>query len=111
MKGTQPARADDWFVLACSAADGSRSVALQLKESAPPTWQRYTDAWVAQANAGRHTYGRYSWNVMGSQPCPSPSPTPPPLSTFSFPPGVTPVRTPFIPTPTPTLNPGQSKKP
>src|SRR5207249_3535799 len=78
IKGTQPARQDDWFVTGCAKSDGTRSVALQLKESAPEGWQRYTDKWVADANAGKHTYGRYSWNVMGSQPCPSPSPTPAP---------------------------------
>ena len=93
IKGTQPARQDDWFVTGCAKSDGTRSVALQLKESAPEGWQRYTDKWVADANAGKHTYGRYSWNVMGSQPCPSPSPTP-------------------VPTPTgPTLRPGQTPTP
>ncbi|HZP96023.1 MAG TPA: transglycosylase domain-containing protein [Candidatus Limnocylindria bacterium] len=115
IKGTQPARADDWFVLGCPQPDGTRKVALQLKENAPPTWQRYTDKWVADANAGLHTYGRYSWNVIGSQPCPSPSPSPSPsaspsatgprpsgsgapIPTPTFPPGITP---PPIPTPTP----------
>jgi membrane peptidoglycan carboxypeptidase len=78
VKGTQPARQDDWWVQGCPQADGSRKVALQLKEGAPAEWQRYTDAWVADANAGRHTYGRYSWNVLGSQPCPTPSPSPSP---------------------------------
>jgi hypothetical protein len=90
IKGTQPARQDDWFVTGCAKSDGTRSVALQLKESAPEGWQRYTDQWVADANAGRHTYGRYSWNVMGSKPCPSPSPTPSPSpSPATLPPGVT----------------------
>jgi 1A family penicillin-binding protein len=88
IKGTQPTRTDDWFVQGCPTSDGSRKVALQLKENAPPTWQRYTDKWAADANAGVHTYGRYSWNVMGSQPCPSPSPSPTPSPTL--PPGVTP---------------------
>jgi membrane peptidoglycan carboxypeptidase len=131
IKGTQPARQDDWFVQGCAQSDGTRKVALQLKESAPAEWQRYTDKWVADANAGLHTYGRYSWNVLGSQPCPSPSPTPspspspsptsprppgttPPFPTAILPPGVTlpPTSTPrptppttFAPTPTPTPTP------
>jgi membrane peptidoglycan carboxypeptidase len=78
IRGTQPARQDDWFVQGCVQSDGTRKVALQLKESAPAEWQRYTDKWVADANAGVHTYGRYSWNVLGSKPCPSPSPGPSP---------------------------------
>jgi membrane peptidoglycan carboxypeptidase len=115
IRGTQPARADDWYVQGCPQPDGSRKVAMQLKEQAPPTWQRYTDHWVAGANAGFYNYGRYSWSVMGSQPCPSPSPTPSPSPSPSaprpsgsglptLPPGITPA-------PTPTQNPGQSKKP
>jgi membrane peptidoglycan carboxypeptidase len=103
IRGTQPARQDDWFVQGCPGADGSRKVALQLKESGPETWTKYTDAWVAAANAGQHTYGRYSWNVMGSQPCPSPSPTPSPRVTFTLPPTFTPVPTPpRTPSPSPT---------
>ncbi len=83
IKGTQPAQKDDWFVQGCPAADGSRKVALQLKEKAPPEWQRYTDQWVKDANAGKHTYGRYSWNVMGSGPCPTFSPSPSPSASPS----------------------------
>ena len=103
----------------CAQANGSRNVALQLRESAPPTWQRYTDKWVADANAGRNTYGRYSWNVLGSQPCPSPSPTPTPSPTLppgvtptpprlSLPPGVTLAPGVTLP-PAPTLPPGQRR--
>ena len=110
IRGTQPARQDDWFVQGCVRGDGSRPVALQLKEAGPDIWTKYTDAWVAAANAGTHTYGRYSWNVMGSQPCPSPSPTPSPRVTFTLPPTFTPVPTPpRTPSPIPTATP--TKKP
>jgi membrane peptidoglycan carboxypeptidase len=115
IRGTQPVRQDDWFVQGCVQGDGTRKVALQLKESAPEMWTKYTDAWINAANAGSHTYGRYSWNVLGSQPCPSPSPTPSPTQprvTFTLPPTFTPVptRTPTpsparTPTPTPTKTP------
>jgi penicillin-binding protein 1A len=106
IKGKTPAKQDDWFTQGCVGGDGSRSVALQLRESAPEGWQRYTDKWVRDANAGVHTYGRYSWNVLGSQPCPSPSPTPPPRVTFTLPPTFTPVPTaPRTPTPVPTRTP------
>ena len=108
VKGKVPAKQDDWFVQGCPSGDGTRKVALQLKESAPASWARYTDKWVADANAGRHTYGRYAWNVLGSQPCPSPSPSPtasprpsPTLPFFTVPPSILPTKTP-VPTPTPT---------
>jgi membrane peptidoglycan carboxypeptidase len=106
IRGTQPARQDDWFVAGCQSADGSRKVALSLKESQPEGWTRYTDAWVAQANAGQHTYGRYSWNVLGSKPCPSPSPSPsrtasPSPSVVPSPSGSLTPRPSGAPTPTP----------
>jgi 1A family penicillin-binding protein len=112
IKGTQPAKQDDWFVTGCAKADGTRSVALQLKENAPVGWQRYTDQWVNDANAGRHTYGRYSWNVMGSQPCPSLSPTPVPTpSAPTLRPGQTPTPTPLQLPPGFTLAPGVTLPP
>ena len=98
VKGKVPAKQDDWFVQGCASADGTQKVALQLKESGPASWTRYTDQWVKDANAGRHTYGRYSWNVLGSQPCPSPSPSP--SASLTPVPTRTPAPTP-IPTPTP----------
>jgi membrane peptidoglycan carboxypeptidase len=124
IKGKTPARQDDWFVQGCPAPDGTRKVALQLKENAPAMWQRYTDRWAADANAGRHTYGRYSWNIMGSQPCPSPSPSPSPTASPSpspsptgsrspaptLPPGLTPVPTPTLP-PVPTRTPPPGQRP
>ncbi len=110
VKGKVPAKQDDWFVQGCAGADGTRKVALQLKESAPAQWTRYTDRWVADANAGRHTYGRYSWNVLGSQPCPSPSPTPSPSPSPS--PSPTPRRSgTSVPFPTAILPPGVTLPP
>ena len=125
IRGTQPARQDDWFVQGCTQSDGTRKVALQLKESAPASWQRYTDKWVADANTGVHTYGRYSWNVLGSQPCPSPSPSPSPSPTpspsgslsprpsGSGVPSGSPTRTPVptVPFPTAILPPGVTLPP
>ncbi|HUQ41000.1 MAG TPA: PBP1A family penicillin-binding protein [Candidatus Limnocylindrales bacterium] len=116
VKGKTPAKQDDWFVQGCLNAEGTRKVAMQMKESAPPGWTRYTDKWVADANAGRHTYGRYSWNVQGSQPCPSftpspspspsPSPTPTPVVPVTSPPTPRPSGPP-TPVPTRTPPPGQ----
>ncbi len=40
VKGTQPARQDDWWVQGCPQSDGSRKVALQLKESAAALHRR-----------------------------------------------------------------------
>ncbi len=121
IRGTQPARQDDWFVPGCPQPDGTRKVAIQLKESAPAEWQRYTDKWVTDANAGVHTYGRYSWNVMGSQPCPSPSPSPSasfsPRPSGSGLPSGSPTRTPLpsgslpLPTILPTPTPAPTKTP
>ena len=75
---------------------------------APAQFQRYTDQWIRDAIAGTHTYGRYSWNLVSPDPCPTPSPTPVPTRTpsFTFPPGVTPTPPPTkTPVPTPTKKP------
>jgi hypothetical protein len=99
VKGTEPAKTDDWFVAGCQAADGTTKVAMKIQDPrAPATWQRYTDQWVRDAIVGRHTYGRYTWNLVGPDPCPvfTPRPTPAPTPTFRIGP---PPR--FTPTPTP----------
>jgi hypothetical protein len=89
-----PAKRDDWFVEGCAAPDGTRKVAMKIQDPrAPSEWQRYTDQWIRDAAAGRHTYGRYSWNLVTPEPCPTPSPTPSPTPT--------PIPTPILPTPTP----------
>ena len=104
IKGTVPAKIDDWFVAGCAAADGTRKVAMRVQDPrAPQEWQRYTDQWARDAIAGKHGYGRYSWNLVSPDPCPSytpaPSPTPTPSPFFGF------------PTPTPTPNPFQVGSP
>src|SRR3989454_8054724 len=102
IKGTEPARNDDWFVAGCQLPDGSRKVAMKIQDiRAPAGFQRYTDQWIRDAIVGRHTYGRYTWNLVSPDPCPTPSPTPtpPPFPTRSVP-----TPSPFygFPTPTPT---------
>jgi hypothetical protein len=101
VRGTVPTQADNWWVEGCPGADGSRRVALKPQERAPGNvWQKYTDAWIKAANAGVHNYGRYSWNLIGSEACPtfSPSPSPSPSPSTGFTPGPTvkPSGTPFV---------------
>ena len=100
IKGTEPARNDDWFVAGCQLPDGSRKVAMKIQDiRAPAAFQRYTDQWIRDAIVGRHTYGRYTWNLVSPDPCPTPSPTPtpPPFPTRSVP-----TPSPFYGFPTPT---------
>ena len=107
LKGTEPVKPDDWFVAGCPAPDGTSKIAMKINDTrAPAQFQRYTDQWIRDAIAGRHTYGRYSWNLVSPDPCPTPSPTPVPTRTpsFTFPPGVTPTPQP-TPVPTPTKKP------
>jgi membrane peptidoglycan carboxypeptidase len=101
VRGTVPTQADNWWVEGCPAADGTRRVALKPQERAPGNvWQKYTDAWIKAANAGVHNYGRYSWNLIGSEACPtfspSPSPSPSPSTGFSPTPTIRPSGTPFV---------------
>ena len=109
VRGTEPRKPDDWFTQGCPSPDGSQRVAMQIKEGGPSAWRRYTDLWIAQAQNGMHTYGRYSWNLRTADPCPSPSASPSPR-----PPSATPPRpsgsplpsgsgSPAPVTPTPTL--------
>ncbi|HEV8468153.1 MAG TPA: transglycosylase domain-containing protein [Candidatus Limnocylindria bacterium] len=96
IKGTEPTRTDDWFVAGCQAPDGTRKVAMKIQDTrAPAAFQRYTDQWIRDAITGRHTYGRYTWNLVSPDPCPTPSPTPRPTIRFTPPPG-------FFGSPTPT---------
>lgn len=101
VRGTVPTQADNWWVEGCPGPDGARRVALKPQERAPGNvWQKYTDQWIKAANAGVHNYGRYSWNLTGSEPCPtfspSPSPSPSPSTGFSPGPTVRPSGTPFV---------------
>jgi membrane peptidoglycan carboxypeptidase len=107
VKGTEPAKADDWFVVGCAQTDGSAKVSMKINDTrAPAAFQRYTDQWVRDAIAGKHAYGRYTWNLVAPDPCPSPSPSLTPVPTRT--PGATPTfpvptfTLPPFPTPTPT---------
>ena len=103
VRGTQPAKVDDWYALGCPGPDGSAKVGMRINDPrAAPEWQRYTDQWIRDANAGRHSYGRYTWNLIGPDPCPTSTPTPTPTRT----PSPTPTQ-PATPTPRPT----NTKKP
>jgi hypothetical protein len=105
IKGTEPVKADDWFVVGCARPDGSTPVSMRINDTrAPASFQRYTDQWVRDAIAGKHSYGRYTWNLASPDPCPTSSPTPTPVPTRTSSPGPTqsfvpPTRTP-VPTPT-----------
>ncbi len=116
VKGTEPRKPDDWFTQGCPSPDGSQRVAMQIRESGPTAWKRYTDLWIEQAQKGVHTYGRYSWNLRTADPCPSPSASPSPRPPSATPPrpsgsplpsgsGTPAPITPTPVTPTPTPNP------
>ena len=98
VKGTEPRRTDDWYTESCPLPDGTRNVGMRIREGGQPAWQRYTDEWVTQAIAGKHTYGRYTWNLVPAAGCPSPSPSPLP--------SLLPGQTPFV-----TLPPGMTLPP
>jgi 1A family penicillin-binding protein len=105
VRGTQPAKVDDWYVQGCPGPDGSAKIGMRINDPrALPAWQRYTDQWIRDANAGRYSYGRYTWNLVSNDPCPTPSPTPSPTAT------ATPVPT-RTPVPTPTPRPTNTRKP
>ena len=109
IKGTEPAKTDDWLVAGCPQPDGSAKVAMKINDThAPAPFQRYTDQWIRDAIAGKHAYNRYTWNLVSPDPCatPSPSLTPVPTRTpvSTRTPGGTPTLPPF-PTPTPTPTP------
>jgi membrane peptidoglycan carboxypeptidase len=111
IKGTEPTKADDWFVAGCVQTDGSTKVAMKINDTrAPAPFQRYTDQWIRDAMTGKHAYGRYTWNLVGPDPCPTPSASLTPVPTRTPAPTPLPTRTPgFTPFPTPTPTP--TKKP
>ncbi len=89
IKGTVPARQDDWFQIGCTG-----KVVMVVREPGPASWHADTAAWVTQAMAGRHGYNRYNWPSLLStgMPCATPSPTPTPSPSGI--PGFTPFPTP-----------------
>jgi membrane peptidoglycan carboxypeptidase len=135
IRGTEPRTQDDWYVPGCPKEDGSTSVGMRIREIGQPVWQQYTQLWIEQAKAGAHSHGRYTWNLVSEEPCPTPSPTPSPTPTEAvtpspsgtLPPGVTPLPTgtfdpfprpsqplpplTFQPAPTPTPSPSPSPTP
>ncbi|MEK6206142.1 MAG: transglycosylase domain-containing protein [Chloroflexota bacterium] len=103
MKGTEPSKADDWFVAGCVQPDGATKVAMKINDTrAPASFQKYTDQWVRDAITGKHAYGRYTWNLVSPDPCPTPSPSLTPVPTRTPEPTPVPTRTPSFPTPVPT---------
>src|SRR6267378_2619708 len=100
IKGTEPARTDDWFVAGCAGSDGSAKIAMKINDTrAPVPFQRYTDQWIRDAIAGKHAYSRYTWSLVSPDPCPSPTPVLTPVPTR------TPGTTPTVPPPSFTLPP------
>jgi membrane peptidoglycan carboxypeptidase len=110
LRGTEPRSSDTWYVPGCAKEDGSTAVGMRIREIGQPVWQQYTQLWIDQARAGGHSYGRYGWNLVGEEPCPTPSPTPSPTATPTETPE--PTRTPRpTPTPRPTRTPRGSIDP
>lgn len=105
VRGTEPRKQDDWYTRGCPAPDGSARAGLQLNEGGPATWKFYRDRWASEANKGQHSYGRYTWNIVTDEPCPSPSasPSPSPSPTAPRPSGSLPPAPSRSPLPTPTL--------
>ncbi|HET7701434.1 MAG TPA: PBP1A family penicillin-binding protein [Candidatus Limnocylindria bacterium] len=84
--GTEPKKTDADFYTSCG-----------INLRAPfADWQRDYNTWAAEAVAGRHSYGRFSWQICGFAPKPSASP--------SSSPGATP-RPSATPPPKPTKRP------
>ncbi len=82
VEGTEPKKNDADFYTSCGI----------LLRAPFADWQRDYNTWAAQAVAGQHSYGRYSWQICGfaraspspsagaspSAPPPKPTPTPRP---------------------------------
>ncbi len=86
LKGTEPRTTDNWYVQACAKPDGSAAVGMRIREIGPATWAQYTQRWIADAQKGAHSYGRYTWSLVTEEPCPSPSASPSPSRSPSPPP-------------------------
>lgn len=110
LRGTEPRRADDWYTTGCPDEDGTARVAMVVREVGPDAWKPYRDLWIAQAMDGRHTYGRYTWNLATGEPCPSPSPSPSPSESPSESPSPSPDGSPE-PIPSPGVTPLPSPSP
>ncbi len=102
VRGTAPAKKDDWYVEGCPSSDGGRRVVMRVSEAGPAAWKPFTDQWVKEAMAGAHTYKRYSWNLASPDPCPSPSPSPSATASPSTTPSPTAPPPSAAPTPSPS---------
>jgi membrane peptidoglycan carboxypeptidase len=65
VQGTEPTTDDSDFYQSCG---------IRLRAHFPD-WQKDADRWAAEAVAGRHSYGRFSWRICGFAP-PPPRATP-----------------------------------
>ncbi|MBM4435306.1 MAG: hypothetical protein FJ028_09470 [Chloroflexi bacterium] len=87
LRGTEPRVTDSWYVAGCPAADGTTTVGMRIREIGLATWAPYTQKWIADAQKGTHSYGRYTWSLVSEDPCPSPSASPTPTRSPTAPPG------------------------
>jgi membrane peptidoglycan carboxypeptidase len=86
VRGTEPRSTDTWYVPGCPKPDGTTTIGMRIREIGPATWAPYTQRWIADAQKGMHSYGRYTWSLVSEDPCPSPSPTPTPSPSPTAPP-------------------------
>jgi hypothetical protein len=133
VKGTEPRTSDTWYVPGCPKPDGTSTVGMHIREIGPGLWSGYTQRWIDDAKKGGHSYGRFTWNLVTEDACPSPSATPSPSPSPSGParpsaspsgsgsprPSASPTRDPFptpsfplppiitLPPPSPSRDPGR----
>ena len=86
VKGTEPRNTDTWYTQGCPRPDGTSTVGMRIREIGPGVWAPYTQRWIDEAKHGGHSYGRYTWNLVTEEACPSPSATPSPSPSPSGPP-------------------------
>jgi hypothetical protein len=85
VKGTEPRNTDTWYVQGCPKPDGTSTVGMRVREIGPAVWSGYTQRWIDDAKKGAHSYGRFTWNLVTEDACPSPSATPSPSPSPSGP--------------------------
>ena len=96
VKGTEPRTTDSWYVQGCPKPDGTAAVGMRIREVGPAVWAGYTQRWIDEAKKGAHSYGRFTWNLVTEDVCPSPSASPSPSPSPSGParPSASPVTSP-----------------
>jgi len=105
IRGTEPRAQDTWSAPGCPREDGTTTVGMRIREIGPAVWAPYTQQWISEAQKGLRSYGRYTWNLVSEEPCPTPSPTPEPTPTPTPTPSATGTRPPRGPLPSPTIDP------